>query len=91
MPVELGDAAPTTAALGGSLQLPVVIRVDAVDETAYFYCLCHIVIVFVLQRYKFSEMQQNSIDTFCRKFKKEQNNISTYHKINNNSYFCKRN
>jgi hypothetical protein len=28
------------------LQLPVVVGVDAVDETAYLYCLCHDSIVF---------------------------------------------
>lgn len=42
VPIELGDAAPAVATQGGPLQLPVVGRIDAVDETAYFYCLCHI-------------------------------------------------
>ena len=41
VPVELGDAAPAVATHSGTLQLPVVVRIDAVDETAYFYCLCH--------------------------------------------------
>ena len=44
--VELGDATPAVATHSGSLQLPVVVGVDAVDETAYLYCLRHGSIVF---------------------------------------------
>lgn len=71
VPIELGDAAPAVAAYGSPLQLPVVGWIDAVDETAYFYCLCHIDGFFQSNKNtNFPEMQQNNIDTFCRKFKK---------------------
>jgi len=50
--IELGDAAPAVATQGGPLQLPVVGRIDAVDETAYFYCLCQIDGFLTLQKYK---------------------------------------
>ena len=58
--VELGDATPRVATHRSSLQLPVIGRINAVDETAYFYCLRHGSILWDKNRNFFGKTQKRS-------------------------------